>query len=138
MQSFITVKKIKHLIYLREQDGNYLVTDVLSGDVSSVSDKTDFAKVKTNNKLRKVLRGEIARLSLKNESADVRLAAVNEIIQKLDKDSADLLESALLTEADDDVRQAMQTGVHYLCYQVAIRNKRLTLLNSSKVHCIHR
>lgn len=125
-------KENKNLIYLKEQDGNYLITDVLSGDVSSVSDKTDFAKVKTNNKLRKVLRGEIARLSLKNESADVRLAAVNEIIQKLDKDSADLLESALLTEADDDVRQAMQTGVSLFMLSSGDKEQKIDAINQLK------
>ena len=105
------VKNNKNLIFLKQQGDSYLLTDVLSGESSSIKEKSKLEKVKTNNKLRKILRGEIARLSLKDKDVDIRLAAVNEIIQDLDEESSNLLEKALLSENDDNVIQAMRTGV---------------------------
>jgi len=99
------------VVITHEQDDGYLLVDALSGESLGVVNKDTISKIKTNNHLRSVLRGEIAKLSLKDDDKDVRLAAVLEIMQDMDVDSAELLKKAMATEKAETVKDGMQTAL---------------------------
>ena len=54
----------------------------------------ELTKITTNNRLRKTLRGAIASFDLADPDADVRLAAVKELLRSLDEDTIALLRDA--------------------------------------------
>jgi len=101
----------KTVVIATEKADGYSLHDVVTEQDLGMASEDAISRIKTNNRLRSVLRGEIAKLSLKNESADIRLAAVLEIIQNLDADSAELLSRTLPAEKDDDVRDAIISGI---------------------------
>ncbi|MBI3774686.1 MAG: urea ABC transporter permease subunit UrtB [Gammaproteobacteria bacterium] len=104
-------KQDDKLVYALEADGGYTLTDVLSGDALGTAGKRDVRKITVNNALRNQLQAAIARLSLTSSDAKVRLAAVNNILKDATPGSADLLRTAVLTESDSDVVQAMQLAI---------------------------
>ncbi|HEU4625198.1 MAG TPA: urea ABC transporter permease subunit UrtB [Steroidobacteraceae bacterium] len=71
----------------------------------------DFAKITTNNKLRKMLRGALARFDLGDADAGVRRAAVKEMLRSLDDDTIALLREQLRVEKDGKVRGEIESGL---------------------------
>ncbi|TNF39044.1 MAG: urea ABC transporter permease subunit UrtB [Gammaproteobacteria bacterium] len=105
------LKEDNRVVFIEEKQAGYEVTDVTTGKLVGVVDKSDIKKINVNNKLRGMLRSEIAKLSLKNKNADIRLAAVQQIISGLDNESAALLREREAAETDKDVLIAIQTGL---------------------------
>ena len=104
-------KQDDRLVYAQEADGGYTLADVLTGDALGVAGKRDVRKMTVNNALRNQLQAAIARLSLTNTDARVRLAAVNGILKDVAPGSADILRTALPTESDPTVIHAMQLAI---------------------------
>jgi urea transport system permease protein len=71
--------------------------DVKSGEDIEDAQPADFARVTTNNQLRRSLRSSLAVLELGNDDASVRLAAVRELMRTMDEDAAVLLRPRLDT-----------------------------------------
>jgi len=104
-------KQDKRIIIRKKSAEQYRITDVLNKKSLGLVDSGAMKKVKVNNKLRRILRGIIARLSLEDESKKIRLAAVYNIQKNINDSGATLLRESLSTEKDEDVREAMITGV---------------------------
>ncbi len=104
-------KQDDKLVYAREADGGYTLTEVLTGEALGAAGKRDIRKMTVNNALRNQLQAAIARLSLTSTDARVRLAAVNNILKDATPGSADLLRTAVLTENSQDVVKAMQLAI---------------------------
>lgn len=94
-----------------EKDGSYIVTDMVSGETGVAADDSELEKIKTNNKLRRILRGEVARISLKDEESGIRLNAALNLVEKVDSDVAELFRKTLETETDDEVSDVLETGL---------------------------
>ncbi len=101
----------KKIVFREASAEQYRITDVLNNEDLGLVDAGDIKKVKINNKLRRVIRGIIARLRLQDEDAGVRLTAVNNIVKNINASGAALLHDSLPEEQDEDVREAMKTGV---------------------------
>jgi urea transport system permease protein len=71
----------------------------------------EFTKITTNNRLRKILRGAVASFDLADESADVRLAAVKELLRTVDEDTMALLREQIKKEKDAEVRSQIEAGL---------------------------
>src|SRR3569832_1374116 len=99
------------VVFAKETDGGYRLTDPMSGEALGKADRRELKKIAINNALRGQLRGAIARLSLSHKNAAVRLQAVQEIIKDIDADGAAVMRDALQREDDDDVRAAMRTAI---------------------------
>ena len=68
--------------------------------------------IATNNSLRRRLRSAVASFALSDPDADVRLAAVREMLRSLDEDSVAILRERLEKETDPAVKKAMiETGL---------------------------
>ena len=68
-------------------------------------------RIITNNRLRRFLRGTIARFSLSSSDAGVRLEAARELLRGLDKATIDLLRRRAQVETDPDVAYELETAL---------------------------
>jgi urea transport system permease protein len=93
------------------QDENLTLRDALTLQAAGTEGAADFSKITTNNQLRRTLKSALAGFELTDPDASVRLAAVNEMLRSLDADSISILRAHEHTEKNDDVRQAIHTGL---------------------------
>jgi urea transport system permease protein len=87
------------------------LTDPLTLKAAGTGALDDYTRITTNNSLRKTLRSAVASFALSDPDADVRLAAVREMLRSIDEDSVALLRSSLEKEGDAEVKQAMREGL---------------------------
>lgn len=118
-------KADKRIVHMIEQDNSYLLTDMISGLRSEAADDSGIKKIKTNNRLRKVLRGEISRISLADKDAGVRLKAALDLVENVDADVADLFRQTLDKERNDEVIEVIETGL--ALYQLNDEDKKTRL-----------
>ncbi len=78
-------KADKLVVYAEKQADGYRISDALSGDSLGDVAKGDVKKISVNNKMRRQLRAAIAGLSLGHPDPQVRLGAVQEVMDKLDE-----------------------------------------------------
>ncbi|MEM8844829.1 MAG: urea ABC transporter permease subunit UrtB [Pseudomonadota bacterium] len=104
-------KDDKKIVFVDIVEKDALVTDIISGEDLGTLPKKKVKKVGINNKLRGVLKGAIARLSLNNQDPEVRRAAVVEMFENLDNDTILLIEERLPKEEDDDVIEVLNTAL---------------------------
>ncbi len=123
-------------LYLHSVDGKVFITDAgetalaltdpLTMQAAGTGSPDVFARITTNNSLRKTLRSAVAGFALADPDAAVRLGAVREMLRSsLDEDSAALLRGALEKETDDDVRQTIHEGLALADLESAEPEKRL-------------
>ncbi len=108
-------------LYERKSDGAVFVTassgnaltliDPVSGDSVGESPAADLRRIGTNNRLRKQLRGIIARFDLADDSTGVRLAAVREMLRDIDDDTIALLREHRAEESSSRVLRAIDVGI---------------------------
>jgi urea transport system permease protein len=84
-----------------------------------------FAKIGTNNRLRKLLRTAVARFALSSAEASVRLDAVKEMMRSLDDASAALLRERIGVETDAGVRAEIETGLAFVALDSTDARSRL-------------
>ncbi len=108
-------------LYFRKEDKRVFVLEA-SGDTVALTDAVtlapagaastrDFTKITTNNQLRKQLKGILAGFALTDPDADVRRAAVAEMMRSLDADDAALLRDRIDAETDRKVRAMMRSAL---------------------------
>jgi len=128
-------------LYLRNADGRVFITDAgetalaltdpLTMQAAGTGIPDDFARITTNNSLRKTLRSAVAGFALADPDAAVRLGAVREMLRSsLDEDSAALLRGALEKESDEDVRQAVREGLALADLESPEPEKRLAAVRA--------
>ena len=105
------LKKSAQIVFIEDAPDGYAVTDAITGDALGVVGKRDVKKVKVNNKLRGILRSEIAKLSLKSKQRAVREAAVIELLQDLDAESVNLLRAMQPVEKDKHIGELINTAL---------------------------
>ncbi|NOI74307.1 urea ABC transporter permease subunit UrtB [Vibrio coralliilyticus] len=77
--------------------------NVWSDETYVIENKRQFKKVRVNNKLRGILRLEIASLDLSHPDPSVRVSAVNALMAKMNQDTVALLKLQLKAESDESV-----------------------------------
>ncbi|MGF1644114.1 MAG: urea ABC transporter permease subunit UrtB [Thiotrichales bacterium] len=85
--------------------------DALTGERSETVSENDVAKITVNNALRAQLRSGISRLQLNHEDARLRLTAVNEVLDRPQPETIELLRGLIGREADDKVRDVMAAAI---------------------------
>ncbi len=103
-------------LYYDEATGQLLNRDTVNGvieirDLATSEllaiDKADTSKIKVNNSLRIFLRSAIARIQLTSDNVKEREAAVEALYKTMDKDTVATIIELYKTEANADVRAAM-------------------------------
>ncbi len=98
----------KQFVILNKKDGKiYYTTDVFTGKELEPSNKKMFKKVKTNNKLRSVIRSKLAELNLFSKNVEVRLSSVKNMLKNIDEDSKELVLKALKNEKNESVKSVL-------------------------------
>lgn len=105
------IKKNKQVVFAEKTDSGYKLTSVMENKAQGTQAKKDIKKVTVNNKLRRLLRKNIAQLSLGNSDVSVRLTAVADLLGKIDDETLALLQNQLQVEKDPDVRQSILMGL---------------------------
>ncbi len=124
----------KKIVYRKKTGDQYRITDVLSKQDLGLVDSGTIKKIKVNNKLRRILRSVVARLSLEDDDVDVRLTAVNNIVKNINDSGAELLRESMPAEQDEDVRAAMKTGIalmDVLSDEPSVRHEAVDVLAQS-------
>ncbi|GFE87018.1 branched-chain amino acid ABC transporter permease [Steroidobacter agaridevorans] len=93
------------------QDASLRLLDPLTMSDAGTAEASDYTKITTNNQLRKTLKSALASFDLADPDANVRLAAVNELMRSLDADSVSILRARQSSEKNDAVRTAISTGL---------------------------
>ena len=102
-------KDDKTVVYLDKSGDEYSAISVVTEEPLGTVNKSDFKKIIANNKMRRQLRAAIARLSLGNKDAAVRLAAVKEMLSKPTDEGAELVRDLINNESNSGVKDAMAT-----------------------------
>jgi len=100
---FYTKKDKTTVIGVKKEDG-FEITSVLEQKNLGTVSKSTLKKIKVNNKLRGILRANIAALSLSNPDPKARLSAVKQMYGKLNKNGIAALKEHIKTEQDPKVR----------------------------------
>jgi len=123
-------KSDKRIVITTEAQEGYFITDAITGSKIGIVGKRDVKKIRTNNKLRKLLRNVLAQLSLSSKSADVRLNAITEMSKNLNPQSIDLLRQTLTTESNEKIKNTIKLA---LAFADIHSEDKPTRLNSIKL-----
>lgn len=127
-------KKEGDLVFAHKQGAGYQLTAILDDKGLGQLKKRQLKKVGINNRLRGELRSALAMLTLNSPDPDVRLAAVDNMLNSIDADSAAIFSSALENEQDRSVRQAMRLGIALIDISSAdpqVRTQAITVLDGN-------
>lgn len=111
-----------------ELSEGFQLTDAISLNNESVASVDGLENIGTNNSLRKTLRAAIAQFDLSSASAEVRSAAVTEMLRSLDDSSAAALREQLSRETDVKIKEAIQVGLALVDLDSADVKTRLAAL----------
>ncbi|HEY5759373.1 MAG TPA: urea ABC transporter permease subunit UrtB [Steroidobacter sp.] len=120
----------KRVFIATEEASGLVLTDPVSSLPAGTAAPDDFARIATNNQLRKSLKSLIAGFDLANPSAQVRLTAVNEMLRAIDEDGAAALRAQYEKEDDDRVRDAIRIGLAIVDLDSDDADTRLAAVNA--------
>lgn len=95
-----------------DNEKHYQLTDLLSGDILTPVSKRKIKKIRSNNKLRSVIRAHMARMDLSSSDKASRLAAVKQILDKPSISGISAVESLVSNEGDAEVKALMNVVLH--------------------------
>ncbi len=97
-------------VYIGEKTtSGYRVTDVITSKLAGEVGKFSIKKIRVNNRLRKLIRTNLAQLDISSSQVEIRLEAVKNIAKDLNEQSIALLRTGLLTESDNEISSEIQT-----------------------------
>lgn len=103
------VRKSDNQVFITKPAGSNLAAiDPLTGETVGEAPKGAFTKVKVNNSLRRAIRSALGGLTLLSPDRSVRLAAAQAVLQSPSAENLDLVEAALATEQDREVKARME------------------------------
>ena len=105
------VKSDQQVVFFEKIDDKINVTVVISNEILNISTKNKLKKISVNNKLRKLLRGYIAALRVKSPDAEVRAAAVQQLIKNMSATSYALLITLVETEQNKSILKNARVGI---------------------------
>jgi len=102
------IKAANTLVYLLKKDEDkYYVQTVFSRQILDVMDKSDFKKIRTNNRLRSIIRHKLSELNLLKGDEKRRLHAAHNIANNLTQKTLPLIIKALKTEKISQIREIL-------------------------------
>ena len=94
-----------------ENKSEFAISDALTEESLGVVNKKLIKKIRTNNKLRGILRTSIAKLSLSSPEKSQRIAAVEKLMEKMNASTMALLADARTKETNQQVLSAIDVAV---------------------------
>lgn len=124
----------ERLVTGREVGDSFQISDPLSGEDLGRAEKSEYKRLAINNKLRTQIRRALAGLSLSHPDPATRLAAVNEMLDKMDAEALALLQERVKSEADPGVRDAMQVEIAVAQLSLGSTDERLAAIERLEGH----
>jgi urea transport system permease protein len=112
-----------------EQDGSYTLTDPATLADAGIASE-GLSRIRTNNALRKYLRGAIAQFALADADSAVRLAAARELTDSLDDSVLDILRARSAVETDSAVLEQIHIALALADLDSDDRATRLTAVDT--------
>nr|WP_232824690.1 urea ABC transporter permease subunit UrtB [Algibacillus agarilyticus] len=107
------VKATKQIVTReKDTDGSYKIWHGISKAALPNVKRSALKKVKTNNAIRKSIRGLLAQLDLTSPDKGVRLAAMQELLSKPSDETVTLVKKLSLKEQDEDVLSLMNSVIY--------------------------
>ena len=126
------VKADGRIVFADKVEGGFRLADPADGASLGEAGRRDVKKIKANNKLRTVLRGALAALSLRDPDPARRIAAADAMFKTPKAEALPLLEAALAAETDSSaasrLRRALAGGRLGLAEDPAVRIAALGVL----------
>jgi urea transport system permease protein len=129
-------------LHVRLTDGTVWVTTPAPDEATSLdlidpatlspagsAPRESLERIGTNNRLRRVLRGAVARFDLANPDAQVRLDAVKEILRAPDDTTSALLGERIAVETAPAVRREIETGLALAALDGTVTADRLAAID---------
>ncbi|MGR9106912.1 MAG: urea ABC transporter permease subunit UrtB [Gammaproteobacteria bacterium] len=120
----------KAIVYKEKHDRKVQLTDVISGESLGDIKGRKLKKFQINNKLRSLLRTSLARMDLNSDDPAVRLEAVRELGEKLDRATGQLLQQRLEIEPDGEIREEIETTLALLNIRSSDSSVRLAAIET--------
>jgi len=100
---------LQHIVVVvHEKEDSLLCKDVETNQLLEEEPKASFQKIKTNNKLRSIVRSKLAELNLFSKKSSVRLQSAKNIRKNANEDAIELVTKALSAEKDHAVYSVLQ------------------------------
>lgn len=110
--SLYVTKKTKQVVIAATLDeAGYAIKDAATGADLGIVGRRTVRKISVNNRLRRILRGQVAGLGLNNPDPAARIAAAQSIADAGVPDLRTLLDAQLTTESDANVIAAIETAL---------------------------
>ena len=121
------IKSSKEFVILEKKEGkNFHTKNFLTGEKIKPKSRRDFSKVKTNNKLRSIIKNKLAQMNLFSKKQEKRFISAKNILKNLDKELEPLVQKALLKEKDDDVKKLLEEANTILKAKYSSGEEQLT------------
>lgn len=124
----------ERLVTGREVGDSFQISDPLSGEDLGRAEKSEFKRLAINNKLRTQIRRALAGLSLSHPDPATRLAAVNEMLDKMDAEALALLQERIKSESDPRVQDAMRVEIAVAQLSLGSTAERLAAIEQLEGH----
>ena len=135
LAGLLYVETSSERIVMAEESGDrYRIVDALDNSKLGVVDSAAIKKIAVNNKLRGILKTEIAKLNLRSKKSAIRLAAVNELISSPSDASVSLLREMQTRENNAEVLTLINQGLAIADVSAAdkaVRLQAISLLEQS-------
>ena len=105
------IKETKQIVYTTKTDEGYQASSVIDKKNLGIFPKNKLKKVKVNNKLRRILRGYVAQLSLKSTDVVVRKAAVQQMLKNINEGSIATLKELNIKEKNAAIKEYIAAGM---------------------------
>ena len=104
----LMVRKADALVVIADaKEGGLSLRDPLTGAELGPAQKSDLDKIKVNNSLRGKIRTAIGQLTLLSPDRATRLSAAQSVLKTANPDTLELLQGALATETDPEIKATM-------------------------------
>lgn len=100
-------KSDKQIVFAEKTENGFSITGALDNQLIGEVGKRDVKKISTNNKLRKLLRTQIAGFKLQHSKTAIRLTAAKDLIKTPSPEFSDVLATAIEKEKDPEVKKAL-------------------------------
>jgi len=92
------------------ENRKYQANSVFTGNKLGEFKKRDLRKVGINNSLRRIINGVVAQLQISSSDPKQRKAAALELLKAADSSAQGLLQEALTTETDEEIKTILKTA----------------------------
>ncbi len=95
-------------IVLPSKEARSKFEDAATGEIVDELSKSNLEKIKTNNRMRSVIRDALGTLTLQSKNPQRRLEAAKTILAARDASAVEMLDQAIAAESEPDIRLVME------------------------------